>query len=109
MISEHERIEAEVQQVLSFREVANFAVSALDVQHSVQKLRHNSAPGPDGILPVFLKYSPSSVFACLAELFSLSWNHGYLPPDWRSANVITLYKGKGPRSDSSKVLPGYNL
>jgi ribonuclease HI len=54
-----------------------------------------SSAGPDQIPVLFLTHGGRAVHAALLLLFNYSWVHGVLPLDWKSADAIPLYKGKG--------------
>jgi hypothetical protein len=41
----------------------------------------------------------------LSSLFNLSLQQGMIPSDWKKARVTPIYKGKGPRSDSTNYRP----
>jgi hypothetical protein len=52
-----------------------------------------SAPGPDCILPAFLRYAGRTVHIILSLFYNFSWRHAVLPQAWTEANVMALYKG----------------
>ena len=52
---------------------------------AIDGLACGKAPGKDGI--------PPEVCLCLC------WDQGHIPQDMRDANIVTLYKNKGDRSD----------
>ena len=57
------------------------------------------APGKDGIPPEVLKHGKAAVLQPLHDLLCLCWEQGHIPQDMRDANIVTLYKNKGDRSD----------
>jgi hypothetical protein len=67
--------------------------------------RRPTAPGPDHIPILFLRYGGSTLHSALLSLFNYSWVHGVLPLDWRSSHVKPLYKGKGLRTDPINLRP----
>ena len=52
-----------------------------------------SAPGPDCILPAFLRYAGRTVHIILSMFYNFSWRYAVLPQAWTEANVMALYKG----------------
>ena len=62
-----------------------------------------TAPGPDSILPQFLKYGGDAVHSSLSAMFEFSFRHSVLPDGWTLADIILLYKGKG----STSIIPSF--
>ena len=79
-------------------------VSNAEVRSLLSRLDSNKAPGPDGIRARVLKQCANSISPALCRLFQASIHTGYLPHDWRSANITPIYK-KGDRSDPSNYRP----
>ncbi|MFN9109229.1 MAG: RNA-directed DNA polymerase [Bacteroidota bacterium] len=52
-----------------------------------------------------MKQGTCSLTAALSLLFNLSWETGETPSQWKLANVVALYKGKGDRADPSHYRP----
>ena len=70
-----------------------------EVIAAIKKLRNWLAPGSDGIPAVLLKcgIGPFTLpFHCVWRTV------GRISSDWRDAIIVTLYKGKGPKSDCSR-------
>ena len=65
----------------------------------------NSAPGPDSILPIFLKHAGDTCWQALATIYTFSWRFSVTPRAWREANVMALYKGSGSKADSRSYRP----
>ena len=63
------------------------------------------APGPDGIPPELLKCATGPVSHALHALFLRVWKSGKVPADWRDGIVMTLYKGKGPKTECGNYRP----
>ena len=61
----------------------------------------DTAPGPDTILPIFLKHAGRAAWEAMATLFAFSWRHAITPQAWREANVMALYKGGGGDKSSA--------
>lgn len=62
-------------------------------------LASGKAPGKDGIPAEVLKCCKGSIISELHEILCLCWREGVVPQNTRDANIVTLYKHKGDRSD----------
>jgi len=60
--------------------------------------------GPDGIHPLLLKECAATVAEPLALIFSKSYSTGTLPSDWKTAQVVPIFK-KGSRTDAANYRP----
>jgi len=76
-----------------------------EVTRAINKLRNGRAPGSDGIAAELLKYAMVPIARALHFLFSRVWRTGQIPADWKDGILITLYKGKGPKSECSSYRP----
>jgi hypothetical protein len=79
--------------------------TAEEVKSQCTSQHTNSAPGPDALLPVFLKHAGDAAWSALATIFTFSFTHSVTPQAWREANVMALYKGEGSKSDSGSYRP----
>lgn len=75
-----------------------------DVYDKILKLKINSAPGPDGISPRFLKDHIDILALPLSVIFNKSMYHGVVPKDWKVANVTPIFK-KGSKSCPENYRP----
>ena len=82
-----------------------WCITADMVKQQCTRQHTNSAPGPDAILPIFLKHAGDEVWAALAVLYSFSWRHSVTPQAWREANVMALYKGDGSKAEAGNYRP----
>ena len=76
-----------------------------EVIRAIKKLKNGRAAGPDGIPPELLKCAIGPVSRALHSLFTQVWRSGIVPADWQEGIIITLYKGKGPRTVCSNYRP----
>jgi hypothetical protein len=83
----------------------SWVFTAADVQQQCTRQHTKSAPGPDAILPIFLKHAGPAAWQALSTLFTFSWTHSVTPQAWREANVMALYKGDGSRAEPSSYRP----
>ena len=81
----------------------HFSLQEIIDQLTMQHTR--SAPGPDTILPIILKHIGNNAYKTLTSIYNFSWTHSVLPQDWTDANVMSLYKNAGSRSDPSSYRP----
>ena len=54
-----------------------------------------SAYFSDSVSPLLLRHAPPAFREVLLYLMNFSWRCGYLPQEWRRADVFPIYKGKG--------------
>lgn len=77
-----------------------------DLVEQIKRLRRDTAPGHDSLSPHFIQRGGEALHRALLVLFNASWSSGRLPRDWKRANVLALYKGKGAdRADPSSYRP----
>ena len=70
-----------------------------EMTKAIDHLSPGKAPGNDGIPPEIIKCGGSILSKHLLDLLCQCWEEGAVPQDMRDANIITLYKNKGDRSD----------
>ncbi|MCP4460429.1 MAG: reverse transcriptase family protein, partial [Cytophagales bacterium] len=66
--------------------------SSDDVYFILKKLNASKAAGPDGIHGKVLKSCAGSLAYPLSILFNLSFVTGCIPPDWKLASVVPVFK-----------------
>ena len=62
------------------------------VKVKLQKLKPNSAPGPDKLWPKVLHNLAAVLAQPLAIVYTRCLGEGTLPPDWKLANVTPIFK-----------------
>ena len=67
------------------------------ISEKISKLKDGSSPGPDKIGPNFLKELSDIIAFPLSLIFTQSLTEGYVPDDWRTANITPIFK-KGSKS-----------
>ena len=75
------------------------APTLAELKEAIERLPVAKAPGQDGIPPEIIKCDSSVLLEHLHGLLCQCWEEGAVPEDMRNANIITLYKNKGDRSD----------
>ena len=79
--------------------MAEFDIGLNGIKKMLGTLKPHKAAGPDKIRPLVLKELRDTVAPILQQVFTKSLASGKLPLDWKTANVVPIYK-KG-----SKHLP----
>ena len=74
-------------------------LSASRVKPILDNLDINKAQGPDAISGAVLKNCSETLAYPLSILFTLSYNTGYIPQEWKLANVVPVHK----KYDKNKV------
>ena len=67
-------------------------LSVARVKSVLDSLEINKAQGPDAINGAVLKNYSISLSYPLHKLFNLAYNTGYLPSEWKLANVVPIHK-----------------
>ena len=70
-----------------------------ELSKAIDCLSCGKAPGKDSIPPEVLKHGKAAVLQPRHDLLCLCWEQGHIPQDMQDANIETLYKNKGDRSD----------
>jgi len=83
---------------------ADLAFGETEVMEKLQKLKTDKSPGPDDIHPLLLKECASVLAEPLSLIFQQSFDTGILPTDWKTANIVPIFK-KGNRTDKSNYRP----
>lgn len=85
------------QDVLDFD---NFYIDENEVARAISKLKFSLSVGPDGIPSAMLKRCTSALCQPLMKLFSLSFQQGVFPSNWKSSFLFPVFK-KGDKRDVS--------
>ena len=70
----------------------------------LRDLKPHKASGPDSIPTFILQVAAEELSPILSRLFQTSIDSGDVPSDWRSANIVPLYK-KGDKHQASNYRP----
>ena len=74
------------------------------VRKKLLTLKPKSAPGPDKISPAVLQSMADILSEPLSRIFSKCQQEGFVPRDWKLANVTPIFK-KGSKSDPGNYRP----
>ena len=85
--------------------ISDLRVTPEAVAKKLKELDPSKAQGPDKIPARVLKELSNELAYPISVLFNTSLETGELPDDWKSAEVIAIYKKKGKRSDPANYRP----
>ena len=85
-------------------EMSDIHFSPYMVTEVLKKLKNSSSPGPDEISQRVLKETADEISLPLSILFEKSMQSGVVPMDWRTANVVPIYKS-GPKGEPVNYRP----
>ena len=74
-----------------------FTINLSTIRNFLKASDANKAPGPDGIHGKILKNCALSISYPLYLIFNKSFQTGFIPNDWKHANVVPVFK-KGDKS-----------
>ena len=80
------------------------SISPKGVLNQLKSLDQCKGAGPDGLSPSLLRFLSDLIYHTLANIFSYSLITGGVPDDWRTAQVLPIYK-KGSRSNPLNYRP----
>ena len=79
-------------------------ITEAKIIEKIKNLKENSAAGPDGVGPKFLKTTMREIAKPLCIVFKLSLSTGEVPRDWKHARVTPIFK-KGPKGVPGNYRP----
>ncbi|KAM7315603.1 hypothetical protein ISCGN_005386 [Ixodes scapularis] len=71
-------------------------IAEAEVRSAISKLKHNSAPGPDGITNRTLRNLDDSSITDITDYINTCWREGRIPESWKHAKVILIPKRGKP-------------
>ena len=79
-------------------------VTLIGILKLLKSLNPNKANGPDSVPGNFLKLCAYEIAEMYQVLFQASLDQGVVPPDWKKANVVPLFK-KGDKTSPENYRP----
>ena len=78
-------------------------VSGNEVRKVIKSLKHNKAPGHDGVTNSMVKQLPCHFVNHLVVIFNSALRLQHFPDTWKKANVVTIPKqGKDPKTPQNR-------
>jgi len=90
--------------VSSNRSYSDISFTQQDVLNVLMKLRADKADGPDELSARFLIQVREHIVYKLFTIFRKSLDEGFVPDDWKSANISSVFK-KGNRNIADNYRP----
>ena len=90
--------------VSPYSELLHITVSVAGLRKSQEAIKPHKATGPDGIPTRLLKDYAADLTPVLSHIYQASLYQGRVPPDWKHAWVIPVFK-KGARNSPSNYIP----
>ena len=87
-----------------FSDVPAFEIGTAGVKKLLPGLKPHKASGPDNIPTRFLREAANELAPALCLILTASLNQGYVPDDWKTADVTPIFK-KGDRSTPANYRP----
>ena len=84
--------------------LSEFSVSQSQGAKKLKALKIGSAPGPDKLSAKLLNILSEALSAPIAMIFNKSIAEGKAPPDWKCANITSIFK-KGSKGDPGNYRP----
>ena len=74
-------------------DILNVPFSQEEVINSLNSLKNNKSPGPDGIASEFLKTTKHYISPLLTKIFNQMLNTGIFPHTWGRSIICPIFKG----------------
>ena len=90
--------------VYSYQDMPNIHIDNNGVMKLLSGLNPSKANGPELLPTRVFKEAATEIVPYLSFISQQSINTGEVPPDWKHANVVEVFK-KGSRSEASNYRP----
>ena len=70
----------------------------VEVRDATSTLKNSKAPGTDSVPAEVLRYGGDTVVRVIRTFIDSAWRSGCIPQQWRDADLVSIYKGKGDRA-----------
>ena len=81
--------------------LGSFKFTEYEVYTALENIKSNSACGPDGLSPIFVKQCASSLARPLFHIYSNSIKCCHFPSVWKEASVTPIFKSGSPHIASN--------
>ena len=72
-----------------------------EVAKAISSLKAGKAAGPDGLSPEIFLHGGPSMITLVTKFANKCWETRTVPSNWLRANIVTIYKRKGEKSNCS--------
>ena len=72
-----------------------------EIDKAISSLKAGKAAGPDGLPPDVFIHGGAALVTFMTEFSQKCWEEREVPTQWLRANMVTIYKRKGEKSDCS--------
>ena len=79
-------------------------ISESDIKQAIEETKINSAPGLDGLPPVFLHKCKLNILKPLTVIMNKSIQSGEIPEVWKEASITPIFKG-GKKEEPANYRP----
>jgi hypothetical protein len=86
------------------KEIDDIVFTKIAIVKVIEKLKTNTAHGPDGLPPILYKSLKFQIAEPLSLLFKQIYQYGELPDKWKEATIRPIFK-KGNSSDPNNYRP----
>ena len=83
----------------------NILFDSKTIKLLINKLPNKCSNGPDGISNFLLKKLSNSICVPLAIIFQNSFDNKLIPTQWKLADIVPIFKGKGSNYDVNNFRP----
>ena len=87
-----------------YQDIDNIIFSCNEIRSQLHKLPNKNS-APDGIPDILFQNLSEELCRPLSILFQLSFNQKEIPEEWKIADIIPIYKGKGNKCDVNNYRP----
>ena len=74
-------------------------ITEAEVAKAIQSMKAGKAAGPDGLPPDLFRHGGAALLRFLTEFCRKCWQEKAVPAQWLRANIVTIYKRKGEKSE----------
>ena len=74
-------------------------ITETEVAKAIKSMKSGKAAGPDGLPPDLFRHGGAALLQFLTEFSQRCWQEKTVPTQWLRANIVTIYKRKGEKSE----------
>ena len=85
--------------------LCDMIVTDRDIIAAIREMNGNSAPGPDGVHPKFIKNTFHYLVKPLKKIYNSSLRKGVVPTVWKYSDIVPVYKNNRKPHDCASYRP----